>query len=317
MAFLDNSGDIILDAVLTDTGRMRLAKGDGSFKIVKFALADDEIDYANYDKDHASGSAYFDLNIMLTPVLEALTNNGSTMNSKLISYSRTDHLYLPIIKLNEQTVSTSTVNQVTDGQGTFFVSVDESTTSTLTNTSNAVFGKNTRGLIVGNRDISSVTAPQFIQLDQGIDNSNKPKTKSIDSDLKETSYIIQMDNRFGKIISQSKREVANVSFIDDDNIATYYFSLGTDADFVEDLNAAVDANDNTSPLAGSRGTSLKFAIRSSEDLESSTFLFTEVGGGNTVTIDSVSYYYIDSNVRIHGATTGYMVDVPVRFLKKV
>ena len=43
MGFLDNSGDIILDAVLTDTGRMRLAKGDGSFKIVKFALGDDEI----------------------------------------------------------------------------------------------------------------------------------------------------------------------------------------------------------------------------------------------------------------------------------
>ena len=42
MAFLDNSGDIILDAVLTDTGRFRLAKGDGSFKIVKFALGDDE-----------------------------------------------------------------------------------------------------------------------------------------------------------------------------------------------------------------------------------------------------------------------------------
>ena len=33
MGFLDNSGDIILDAVLTDTGRARLAKGDGSFNI--------------------------------------------------------------------------------------------------------------------------------------------------------------------------------------------------------------------------------------------------------------------------------------------
>ena len=57
MGFLDNSGDIILDAVLTDTGRMRLAKGDGSFKIVKFALGDDEINYELYKKDHASGSA--------------------------------------------------------------------------------------------------------------------------------------------------------------------------------------------------------------------------------------------------------------------
>ena len=39
MGFLDNSGDIILDAVLTDTGRKRLARGDGSFRISKFALA--------------------------------------------------------------------------------------------------------------------------------------------------------------------------------------------------------------------------------------------------------------------------------------
>ena len=50
MAFLDNSGDIILDAVLTDTGRLRLAQGDGSFKISKFAIGDDEINYALYWK---------------------------------------------------------------------------------------------------------------------------------------------------------------------------------------------------------------------------------------------------------------------------
>ena len=64
MAFLDNSGDIILDAVLTDTGRFRLAKGDGSFKIVKFALGDDEINYGLYDKNHASGSAYYSQTIL-------------------------------------------------------------------------------------------------------------------------------------------------------------------------------------------------------------------------------------------------------------
>ena len=32
-SFLDNSGDIILDAVLTDVGRQRLARADGSFMI--------------------------------------------------------------------------------------------------------------------------------------------------------------------------------------------------------------------------------------------------------------------------------------------
>ena len=60
MGFLDNSGDIILDAVLTDLGRERLARGDGSFKITKFAVADDEIDYGKYNKNNPSGSAYYD-----------------------------------------------------------------------------------------------------------------------------------------------------------------------------------------------------------------------------------------------------------------
>ena len=36
MAFLDNSGDIILDAVLTEDGRR--AMSNGTFQITKFAL---------------------------------------------------------------------------------------------------------------------------------------------------------------------------------------------------------------------------------------------------------------------------------------
>ena len=96
MAFLDNSGDIILDAVLTDTGRLRLAQGDGSFKISKFALGDDEINYALYNKTHASGSAYYDLEVLQTPVLEAFTNNTSNMSSMLMSIPRNNLLYLPL-----------------------------------------------------------------------------------------------------------------------------------------------------------------------------------------------------------------------------
>ena len=50
MGFLDNSGDIILDAVLTDLGRKRMA--DGNFKIAKFAFGDDEVDYSLYNANH-------------------------------------------------------------------------------------------------------------------------------------------------------------------------------------------------------------------------------------------------------------------------
>ena len=47
MAFLDNSGDIILDAVLTELGRKRMS--NGNFTITKFALGDDEINYELYN----------------------------------------------------------------------------------------------------------------------------------------------------------------------------------------------------------------------------------------------------------------------------
>ena len=102
MAFLDNSGDIILDAVLTDTGRFRLAKGDGSFRISKFAIADDEINYGSYNSTHASGSAYYDLEISQTPVLESFTDNAAMLKSKLMTVARNNILYLPILNKKKQ-----------------------------------------------------------------------------------------------------------------------------------------------------------------------------------------------------------------------
>ena len=94
MGFLDNSGDIILDVVLTDHGRMLLAKGDGSFQITKFAVCDEEINYTLYNSNHGSGSAYYDLEILQTPVLEAFTNNASSMKTKLASFQDLNLLYL-------------------------------------------------------------------------------------------------------------------------------------------------------------------------------------------------------------------------------
>mgnify|MGYP003152565551 CR=1 FL=1 len=100
MGFLDNSGDIILDAVLTDLGRKRLAEANGRFNVTKFALGDDEIDYGLYDKNAAGGTPYYDISILQTPVLEAFTNNMSSMKSRLMSYSENDLFHLPVIKID-------------------------------------------------------------------------------------------------------------------------------------------------------------------------------------------------------------------------
>jgi len=99
MAFLDNSGDIILDAVLTDVGRKRMAQGN--FRITKYDFGDDEIDYGLYNKNHPSGSAYYDLEILQTPILEAFVKKAAVIDFPLLSYTRTDLLYLPVVKRNQ------------------------------------------------------------------------------------------------------------------------------------------------------------------------------------------------------------------------
>ena len=142
MAFLDNSGDIILDAVLTDAGRARLARGDGSFKIVKYAFADDEIDYSKYDLNNSQGSAYFDIEILKTPIIEALTNNTSTMKNRLLSIPKTNLLYLPSMLLNELTVGT-TLSGNEKTKNTYIVSVDSQTDQMFAG-SNKLFGEGFR-----------------------------------------------------------------------------------------------------------------------------------------------------------------------------
>ena len=304
MAFLDNSGDIILDAVLTDTGRMRLAKGNGSFNITKFALGDDEINYALYDKNHASGSAYYDVSILQTPVLEAFTNNTSMLKSKLLSISRTNLLYLPEIKQN--TTAGLAANGV---NGIVTILVDQSTADDWDN--------NTAGTDV----IKSYylnQAGSFITFDQGIASNalGNGNDVPLDADLWETQYIIEMDNRLGYLTDVAGL-AAVASFIDDDNIASYYLSTTTNSNFF-DLGHS-GTNMSREVISGPSGERLHFLVGASTDLASSTYLFTQLGGtkldGDSTNITNQDTYHLDTTIRITGATTGYRVDLPSRYVK--
>lgn len=300
MGFLDNSGDIILDAVLTDAGRFKLAKGE--FKIVKFAFGDDEIDYAKYDKDHASGSAYYDVDVLQTPILEAFTDNAASMKSKLISIPRTNLLYLPVVKLNTLFDKTAM-----HASGAFFVAVDGDTEKAVSVVDNQLVD----GIMLG----ETLNGGTYIRCDQGLDTTEITPSVAIDSDLVETQYIVEIDNRLGKIASRRNGKTAKVSYIDDDNVASYYFSLGTDIDYVKE-NTETKAKP-TETISGPRGTVLEFAIQSSLELNTSTFLFEQLGSQTTIAPNSTSIHKIDSVIRVTGATTGYSVSIPVRFIKKV
>ena len=299
MSFLDNSGDIILDAVLTDADRERLAKGDGSFKITKFALGDDEINYATYNRNDTRGSAFYDLEILQTPVLEAFTNNTSTMKSKLITITRNDVLYLPVLKLFSGTGGGQALSSgITGLVGTLPLSVDSATSDAL--------GEKGAGVGTGNFYNALTATGPAIATDQGLNTDALSASESIPSDL--------FDNRLLSLTDGNTSTSVDVSFIDDDQIAMYtvdYVAGATSGQVTEIRGVEVD----DSSIEGPRGTRLIMGFKASIDVQTSTYLFTTLGGEVTVA-SAGDFYFIDTNVRITGLTTGYRIDVPVRLLKK-
>ena len=300
MGFLDNSGDIVLDAVLTDEGRKMLAKGDGSFKIVKFALADDEIDYALYDKDHVSGSAYYDLQILQTPVLEAMTNAGTGMKHNLVTRLRRDKLFLPVARLNTKADS----NAMSDSLNLFQVAVSKTSRDKFSTV---------KGVVDGHNPIDGSTV---IRIDQGLDTTEIDPTVALDLEDRETQWVIQMDNRLGSVVDKQGAALAK-NFVDKDNIATYNVTLNANNALVS-LNSNTEQATATEIIQGPRGTTLEFLVNSSVELERSNNLFNQIGSTTTLNDKdgaSTAIRFIDSTVKVTGATTGATIDVPIRFVK--
>ena len=303
MAFLDNSGDIILDAVLTDEGRVRLARGDGSFRISKFALGDDEIDYSLYNKN--AGSADVDIDILSTPVLEAFTDNATALKTKLMTIPRGNLLYLPVLKLFG--TNSSSPSSILGGS-MFLVSADGETDDFLAKASSK------SGIFTS---VANNSFEATIKIDQGLD-ADLDLSKPLDSDLVETQYIVEMDDRLG-MMKDKDGNSANKSYVDDDKIASYYLSSTTNPLFVAPINTNPENPEETdSSIRGPRGTRLQFKIRPSTDLQYSDFLFERFGSIKhdvTLGTETRDLKYIDTNVRVTGATTGFRIDVPVRFIK--
>jgi len=85
MGYLDKSS-ITVDAILTKRGREKLAAGN--FNIVKFALADDEVDYAMWDENHSKGTNYYGQAIENLPMVEAVPDESKVMRYKLMTLDK-------------------------------------------------------------------------------------------------------------------------------------------------------------------------------------------------------------------------------------
>ena len=103
MGYLNNSV-VTVDAILTTKGRELLARGDGSFSITQFALADDEIDYTLYNPNHPSGSAYYGEALQNMPLLEAFPQETQVMKYKLTTLPR-GTAKMPILDLGTEQIT--------------------------------------------------------------------------------------------------------------------------------------------------------------------------------------------------------------------
>lgn len=111
MGYIANDGDIIVDAVLTSLGRELLSRMDGSFEVVRYGFADDEINYILFNP--SVGSTQQDANIVNTPIFEASTNEAFAFKYPLVSVSNPDLKYLPTLNPSANSL---TLGERTDSQ---------------------------------------------------------------------------------------------------------------------------------------------------------------------------------------------------------
>ena len=140
MGFLNNTS-ITVDAILTKKGRELLARGQNEFKITKFALADDEIDYHLWDTTHPNGSNYYGAVIENMPLLESFVDENQVMRYKLVTLPK-NTARMPVLVLPAPTLSftgpggVQTINPVTrngsDNEAGYMFVLHDATIANLT-----------------------------------------------------------------------------------------------------------------------------------------------------------------------------------------
>jgi hypothetical protein len=333
MAFLDNSGDIILDAVLTDVGRQRLSQGN--FSIRKFALGDDEIQYNLYDKNNPSGSAYYDLEILQTPV-EVAHTRASNIQYGLISLTSPNILYIPDLALNEKT-SQSIIKY----NKLILLAVNQETKNKLIDSS----GVDPKYVLKANDQ----SPGRAILVESGLDTPDVKGTA-----INRTTYlqsVNMMDNTFSIALDSRFFDGAwgtgNASTFTNDALGNFTIAFGplskptalTPSKSLLDFNVttvrgapnliyyygAKTPDTSESVLQGPRGTVLKLNLNvPSPDLTTAaggtrSDLWGKFGklSQTAITGKSQKYDILDTFILITGNATGRSIQVPIRILRYV
>jgi len=329
MAFLDNSGDILLDVVLTDAGRRRLAAG--TFKAVKFAVADDEINYGLYDKTNASGSAYYDLNILSLPVEIAHTNASISLKHKIFSTANQDLLYLPMLKSDQNSVSQLAY---ANGRNAYALVADDVTYDAITSDTSSALPAGFMDARTADGAVNSLR----LRTPLGIDNADAgdPLVRTlseVDVNLDETQYSIVVDDRFIKLVVPGQVTGTGGALQANFGSVAVGSTVATPAArsevFSGDDNMRVyDVTTATEPTLFLRKINpTPFAGPSTNNVVSPSFIVSPTNQNNIFTnyrTSQVSNYagytgfnvdVVQTSVRIIGGTTGISITIPIELIR--
>jgi len=326
MAFLDNSGTIILDAILTDLGRKRMA--EGKFKISKFALGDDEIDYSLANVDDSDYSKLESLS-----ATEALNAENATINYGLEDHASDDIFYIPQLKMNE--LLDFSVKKHSSSSELYYFSVNDETSKKLKN----ILGSSE--FFLENKSIfkNKLVFESGIDNDKLIRNELSRERYILNYNLLDKYFIISCDNRFiDKLLivdannSHFENNKANDLFVNFDSLKevvpvslqkvlkyhSSYLSVGVD-NKVYGYNRGLDGLH--SAINGPRGTICAINFKLINELtvnnnSSPDFRFAKFGKTGQKLFDATNKFdHIDTTIYIQGLSSSARLQIPIRILR--
>ena len=332
MIFLDNTSNLVVDAILTDEGRRQLA--NGTWNPVYYAFGDDDINYGN----RINGDAQPNQALLQTPIMEGMTDNFSAQQHLLMTLNNNapGYLYLPTLSTvgsgyGGAPTATGTVN------GNFYVLL-----STTAAVNKYAQGALPTGFQKADTDGGIANDPMGttgITLDIGFKTNEVNGIKRTDvppGELKETAFMVQMDSKYLRLfIPNSGQDIvtggSKVSTalkapslgLDDDDIESYLLTYVFDPLNPSGQRFFSPVGVNTpSPNQGApTGPRTMLRCAPSELLRTSQNAWTS-GKYPVKTLDSFfddgsSAYAIDTVVKMSGMDTGAMNTMYVRIIKEV
>ena len=250
------------------------------------------------------------------------------MKHKLLTTTTTDVLYLPDLLINQNRALNES-KMFTDSQGTggthttsikniFLLAADSTTEDKLS--------PHTFGIL---RGANPTTHGSYIHIDQGVNNADLSPAMGVADrwpELYASTVSIRMPHHLIRLVDTNGTALTH-NFVDDDQISLYHIT--DTGGGVVSLNSCYEDGSTTGGSTtdcyyqqvfdGPRGSSIRFKLRATQDVQSSTYFFERYGGEMSGLLDrnsnSMTLYYIDINIAIRDLAAGGSIDVPVRLVK--